>query len=97
MNRLVLESFPIILVAIGFVMTLITVWRLLARNRRRMAMQELLRSEKAQEFDARRIARAKQHYQNLNQDVKSERDPLSELFGVEVPTFCKPEKRTRKS
>lgn len=61
-----------------------------AQARKRKKYEQTLRSHVlAQDLDARRIAQARRHYRNKIMAHESERDPLSELFGVEVPTFCK--------
>jgi len=70
-----------------------TVWLWgVSRYRRMRALSIQLNREQALEQDAIRLASAKLKFRNIlaKQGQKPRVDPLMDLYGVEVPTDCRP-------
>jgi hypothetical protein len=62
-----------------------------SRYRRMRALSIRLERERALEQDAIRLANAKLKYRNiLGKQGQKRGDPLMDLYGVEVPTDCRP-------
>jgi hypothetical protein len=63
-----------------------------SRYRRMRALSIKLERERALEQDAIRLANAKLKYRNIlgKQGQKRGADPLRDLYGVDVPTDCRP-------
>lgn len=85
MEKLVMIAIGICLVAAGAVFFAIRHYRLM-----RLAALKAERDQ-ALERDAMRLASAKLKFRNIlaRRDPPARGDPLSELYGVDVPTDCR--------
>ena len=82
----------LVVASIAFIVVCTVLLWGVSRYRRMRALSIRLERERAQEQDAIRLANAKLKYRNIlaKQGQKRAGDPLKELYGVEVPTDCRP-------
>ena len=83
---------PLVVASIVFVVVCAVLFYAVSRYRRMRALSIQMERERALEQDAVRLARAKLKYRNIlgKQGQKRGGDPLKDLYGVEVPTDCRP-------
>ena len=83
---------PFVVASIAFVVVCAVLLVAVSRYRRMRALTIRLERERAQEQDAIRLANAKLKYRNIlaKQGQRKGGDPLMDLYGVEVPTDCRP-------
>jgi hypothetical protein len=81
-----------VVASIAFIVVFTVVLWAVSRYRRMRAGSIRLERERALEQDAIRLANAKLKYRNIlgKQGQKRKVDPLMDLYGVEVPTDCRP-------
>ena len=77
---------------IAFIVIGIVWFWVVPRYRRMRAVSKGRDRERALDQDAIRLASAKLKFRNIlaKQGQQSSRDPLIDLYGVEVPTDCRP-------
>ena len=82
----------LVAVLIAFIVVYAALLWAVSRYRRMRALSLRLERERALEQDAIRLANAKLKYRNIlaKQGQRKGGDPLMDLYGVEVPTDCRP-------
>lgn len=81
-----------VVVSIAFIVVCTALLVIVSRYRRMRAVSMQRERERALEQDAIRLARAKLKFRTIlgKQGQKREGDPLWDLYGVDVPTDCRP-------
>ena len=81
----------LVAVLIAFIVVYAALLWAVSRYRRMRALSLRLERERALEQDAIRLANAKLKYRNiLGKQGQRRGDPLMDLYGVDVPTDCRP-------
>lgn len=83
---------PFVVASIVFIVVCAALLLIVSRYRRMRALTIRRERERALEQDAIRLANAKLKYRNIlgKQGQKRGGDLLMDLYGVEVPTDCRP-------